>query len=342
MKKKIDSIALIDVIVIMLLLGVSGVSTIFIMVEEVNSYGTQAFENVTKIELIAEMLNLWFFNIILVTFKSFWIVALYIGIRIAYRKYRKGKIEKIDLKNDNYYREILPKYSPAVLSYIDNFKIDRETIIATILGLELKGKIKIENNIIEICEDTENDLEENEKYVLSKIRENNLKNINIDQFIKFVKKDACELGLIKNKMQNPGVPKDMPKSKAIRIMISLVVFLILGIICIFPSLFGKIGETVTAFAFLGGLLFIFVIIPILCIYGFARLVFESKDPYIRTEEGSILNVKLEGLKKYLKDYSKIDEKDKEQLSIWEDFLIYSVIFEINTKIVDEMYNKIFK
>jgi hypothetical protein len=64
------------------------------------------------------------------------------------------------------------------------------------------------------------------------------------------------------------------------------------------------------------------------------------DPYVRNDEGNIINCKLEGLRKYLVDFSKIEEKTKEQLTLWEEYLIYSVILGINTKVVDEVYDKI--
>ena len=64
------------------------------------------------------------------------------------------------------------------------------------------------------------------------------------------------------------------------------------------------------------------------------------DPYIRNDEGKMINLKLEGLRKYLVDFSKIEEKTKEQLILWEEYLVYSVILGINTKVIEEVYNKI--
>ena len=42
-------------------------------------------------------------------------------IKWGLMNWNKHKLEKIDFKNDSYYREIIKKYSPGVLSYIDNF-----------------------------------------------------------------------------------------------------------------------------------------------------------------------------------------------------------------------------
>ena len=55
----------------------------------------------------------------------------------------------------------------------------------------------------------------------------------------------------------------------------------------------------------------------------------------RTKKGRELNQKLEGLKNYLKDYSLMDEREAKEIELWEDYLIYSVMFGQNKKIIEE-------
>lgn len=61
----------------------------------------------------------------------------------------------------------------------------------------------------------------------------------------------------------------------------------------------------------------------------------SNMPYIRTKEGEKLNKKIEGLKNYTRDYSLLGEREAEEIELWEDYLVYSVIWGQNTKIVEE-------
>ncbi len=61
----------------------------------------------------------------------------------------------------------------------------------------------------------------------------------------------------------------------------------------------------------------------------------ANDPYIRTKKGKEINKYLEGLKNYLKDFGNFEEKSHQELILWEDYLIYSVIFNLNTKIIKE-------
>ena len=64
------------------------------------------------------------------------------------------------------------------------------------------------------------------------------------------------------------------------------------------------------------------------------------ENYVRTEKGSEINYKLEGLKNYIKDFSILDEKDKDYLSLWGEYLIYSTIFNLNNNVLNEMLNLI--
>ena len=57
--------------------------------------------------------------------------------------------------------------------------------------------------------------------------------------------------------------------------------------------------------------------------------------YKRTQKGKELNRKLEGLKHYLKDYSLLSEREAKEIELWEDYLIYSVMFGQNKKVIEE-------
>ena len=56
--------------------------------------------------------------------------------------------------------------------------------------------------------------------------------------------------------------------------------------------------------------------------------------YMRTEKGKEVNRQIDGLKLFMEKFSNIDNKDAKHLFLWEDYLIYSVIFDINKKIQD--------
>ena len=76
------------------------------------------------------------------------------------------------------------------------------------------------------------------------------------------------------------------------------------------------------------------------VYRITYAVVNSNEPYVRTKIGEQTNEKLEGLKKYLEDFSSLENKSEEELIIWEDYLIYSVIFNQNEKIIKEYEEKL--
>lgn len=80
----------------------------------------------------------------------------------------------------------------------------------------------------------------------------------------------------------------------------------------------------------------------IAIYLYTYIRKSKKNSYIRTNKGKEINERLEGLKNYLKDFSTMNERDEKSLTLWEDYLIYSVIFKQNTKIVKNIYDKYMK
>ena len=74
-----------------------------------------------------------------------------IGMIIGTKKAKKETINDINFsKKELYYRDVVRQYSPATLSYIDNFELNYKDIIASLLNLQLKNYINIADNKIEI------------------------------------------------------------------------------------------------------------------------------------------------------------------------------------------------
>ena len=251
------------------------------------------------------------------------IIAMYVGIKIAYKRYLKSKLEKIDFKNDNYYRDIIQKYSIGVISYIDSFKVEKKDIVAALLGLELKGKIKIKKTI-RIIDTDEEELTESEKYIFNCLKEGRINKVNTIEYETILIQECERMNLLKTgKFSVEGFFNKRGMT-----------LLIICLLCILLAVFGK-GK-------FDGLIIIMMIfiIPALFFGTIIYMALNISNPYIRSKDGKILNEKLEGLRKYLKDYSSMEEKEKEELILWEDYLIYSVIFNINNKVLEEINEKL--
>lgn len=269
--------------------------------------------------------------------KNFYLTILYIGVRVAYKKYNKEKLDKIDLKNNSYYRDIISKYSPAVLSYIDDFKLEEKDIVATLMSLELKQKLTIKDGI-KIINDNEENLDKNEKYIFKKLKSNILKNINMLEFEEKVKKDCLDYNLLE---ENKDIKKNIIKKL---IFYVFVYILIVVSFSNFPDFFNSIPNKTIAMLLLPVILILFFI---MIIFLFATIIYLGKyyrlnkqNPYIRNKQARNINKKLEGLRKYVKDFSQLSESQYNEIVLWEDYLIYSVILGQNSKIVKEIMKKI--
>lgn len=259
--------------------------------------------------------------------KWFWLTLIYLYIKISRKNFKGEKLEKIDFKNDSYYRDIITQYSPGVLSYIDDFTIGEKDIVATIMSLELKNKIKIGDEI-EVIDATDENLDENEKYILNKITDRNIKDIDIEVFEKNVISDCLNDGLLEE-------IKDIEEIVIKRILKCVFIYIWLSMLDSLPY-----GESIPLWL-APVIIFAKFIFPIIAIIYIISVRTNIKlNPYIRNKKSKDINLKLEGLKKYMKDYSLLNQKSGEEINIWEDYLIYSVIFGQNTELVDEIRGKL--
>ena len=283
------------------------------------------------------MLFMFSFFVIASLLQNFYLTFIYIGVRIAYKKYSKEKLDKIDFKNNSYYRDIISKYSPAVLSYIDDFKLEEKDIVATLMSLELKQKLTIKDGI-KIINDSEENLDENEKYIFKKLKSNTLKNINMLEFEEKVKKDCLDYNLLE---ENKDIKKKIIKKVIFTVCIYILI--VVGFFN-FPTFYNNIPNKNIAILLLPVmfiLFFIMIILPfstIVYIKSYYRM--NKQNPYIRNKQARNINEKLEGLRNYMKDFSQLSESQYNEIVLWEDYLIYSVILGQNSKIVKEIMEKI--
>ena len=110
--------------------------------------------------------------------------------------------------------------------------------------------------------------------------------------------------------------------------ISTIIFMILsGILSLVNNVF------LTIMLILGAIIFCN---PIFYIILYIIKYYSYKPKIRRTNKGEEINIKLEGLKNYIQEYSKLEEKNTKDMLLWEEYLIYSVIFNINDNVIKEM------
>lgn len=336
-KKIMKIIDIIYWLIIIITTIIQSTNTIHIDGTELDELRSSNFLQLMQFGLV--ILFVIIFQLVTALIKNFIITVIYFGIKIAYKKYIKEKQDKKDYKNESYYREIIPELSPAVLGYIYNFQLNEKDIVGTLLGLQLKKKIDIKNKI-EIKDSSEENLTENEKYIFQNLKNGTLKNINMTLWEQKVILDCKQKGLLEEKQ---NIKREIIKKITISIIMYIVIFILFNKS---PYIFNKYVANNDSFIILFFIIMLILFFTMI-IYPYKTAVYiktyyfmNKLNPYIRNKKAKEINEKLEGLKNYIKDYSMINERKKEEIDIWEDYLIYSVIFDENTQIVKDVINMI--
>lgn len=270
------------------------------------------------------------------------ILRLFFTIKIAANNARKENMSKIDFsKEKDYFRDILKNYSAAELSYIDDFKVNhRREIISTVLELQLKKKIKINNDSIELINSSEDGLRKTEKYVLNSFKDGKFYISNSGYIESYAQDEAIADGLVELNSEIEK-KKRIKRKKIIFIIITIIYFFIFVFFSSNCERINELGGIANTIATIIGLLVIIAGMDLvigLPLY-FIVYILMQENSYHRTEKGEEINTKLEGLKKYIEDYSKLNEADREAIIIWDEFLIYSIIFGINKSGIENQIMK---
>ena len=83
----------------------------------------------------------------------------------------------------------------------------------------------------------------------------------------------------------------------------------------------------------------FVIFILIALYSVVDQIIYIRKNYRRTIKGKILLNKAYALKNYLKEYSLMKNRTENELVLWEYYLVYAVILDVNVKIKDKIIEK---
>lgn len=312
--------------------------------ENIKQMTDNEFESYFKQKMYINILIILGISLGITLFKNIFLIILFIVIKLVNKKIRKEKLNKDDFKRSkDYYRDILYGYGACELSWIDDFKLEiPKDIIAELLQLENKKFIKINENNIELLENFDtNTLNETQKYLLSCIEDGKVKNVSQIKLQETVRKDALQHKIVEQREESKKKKKKrMIKAILIAVIVNIVMKVAFNIIS--EMNFENNMIPIISFIIYAIVFIIFSFYPIILIISYIIYNIKSTlDPYFRTKEGEELNRSIEGLKNYLKDYTLLDEQEKDGIVVWEEYLVYSVLFNQNKKMI-EKYKSIVK
>lgn len=72
----------------------------------------------------------------------------------------------------------------------------------------------------------------------------------------------------------------------------------------------------------------------------SKIISKEKNKYVMTQKGYEMYIKLNGLKRFISDFSSLDKRQVEEISLWDEYLIYCIILNKNNKLIKTAKEKI--
>ena len=270
-------------------------------------------------------------NMILIISSSIWGV---IAIGLAVSVYLREKKMKKTAFNMEYFRDFPGSYGPEVLEYLLDKNVTEKSLSATILNLIHKKVLKVEVIDRKLKDDYKLILQEYDEASLSETEKIAL-NLIINEIgnskevvLSTIRKHCSTLSNANNVMDlyNDFIRKSKSLGKNEKffaktpgIVAFSVIFSLLGLILTFISFNLDLS-------WLG--IIIIIIIIVLIIFVITRKFY--------TKKGADHYAKWMAHKKFLEDFSRFNEKELPEVTLWDKYLVYAVVLDCADKLSKEM------
>ena len=270
-------------------------------------------------------------NMILIISSSVWAL---IAISLAVGVYLREKNMKKTAFNMEYFRDFPASYGPEVLEYLLDKNVTEKSLSATILNLIYKKVLKVEvidrklkdDYKLVLQEYDETSLTETEKIALNLII-NEIGNSK-EVVLSTIRKHCSTLSNANNVMNlyNDFIRKSKSLGK------SELFFATTPGLVAFSVIFSLLGLVLTFISFALDLSWLGIIIIILMI---ALIIFVITRKFY-TKKGAEHYAKWMAHKKFLEDFSRFNEKELPEVTLWDKYLVYATILDCADKLSKEM------
>lgn len=306
-------------------------------------------------------------NILTVVVFSFGLLFMFFGLMGEIIGASKGKLQLIKtekyIKKTNpymYYRELPNNFGIGVTSLLIDSKLENyKDIVAVILDLCARGYLTLikENDkyVITILKNIDDNLLENEKYILSLIMSGNLKNIDYQEWFNYCLSDGSRLGLFYHKdmkfnTKTPLSEETIKKNRLLHFRISIILSLCISLLILFSS--GAFLVAIEYFILIFIIIYIMLSVPfyliniIIGLSNFTRQM--SDDNYknviennlIRTKKGVEELHKLYAFRSFINDFGTFAQKSPSEIILWDRYLSYAQVFGLTKNIMKSGYKEL--
>lgn len=269
----------------------------------------------------------------------------------------------------DYYRETLTGIPPTTISLLMDLQIEvKKDVAASLLKYTQAGAVSMEDGTVHVLNQELPGLLPSDRTLLALIADGQAQPTNLGPWRRQAVTEAVESGALnyRGAQQNiQNVSSSCLTGCLGGCLLPVVVFLVMGIAAVWvnnsvwmermehfltaaPQSYGVeqmkyilsspdmvILTALTAFFVLSFLAMF--LLPLVAVLRMALSLSSTMVWVKRTEAGELLTAQISGLKNFIRDFSNLAEAEKEQLILWDDFLIYAVVLEENERIVEDIF-----
>lgn len=298
------------------------------------------FDNWTMFEILIIGLAMSFFTLSLLMFPVL-LVSIVLGVQKGRARRVRDDSTFVPVQNLDYYRDNLSELNPSLVSLLIDLDIyGKKDMVATLLRMQNKKVISFQENGKIIVTGENQQLDNSERELLSIIKKGKLnsnKSFLVWKQNRFY--DAERLGYIKKKpVKNLEVNS---KYLILGFLSFIAAFFVWGAL-LASNLIGNM-ESVIDVLEIHAILLILDVFLFLPFYFLGKTVGYSKRGDViweRTTLGNETAEKIAGLVQFIHEFSLLSEAKKEQVELWDDYLVYAIVLEENEKIVKDISKSI--
>lgn len=261
-----------------------------------------------------------------------------------------------------YYRELPNNYGIGVTSLLFDSTIENyKDIVAVILDLCAKKYLSLakqeDKYIIKVLKGIDDNLLDNEKYIISLLLNNDIKNIDYDKWYNYCMQDGINLGLYYNSDNKVDSQKNTSKHSLNKLHKLHILLSIIVTSFILYNWYTKEEELILIMYIVSGLIlylgsYIILTVPInaliLAINAKERFKQSLDMSYIqklnnqltRTQKGIEELQKLLSFKAFIKDFGHFIDKKPEEVVLWDRYLSYAQVFGLTKEIMTSGYKEL--
>ena len=324
-----------DVLVLSLVFILSYLGVVLFM------FGIGATDDWNLSEGFLLSLFLTFFTLTILIFPIM-IIACILGFQRGKSRRVRDNSTFVKVEDLDYYRDNLSELNPALVStLIDLDFYGKKDVVATLLRLYNKKVISFnKNGSITVLSNSISKLGNDEQELLNLIHTNQLNNKTY--LLRWKQNrllEAEHAGYIQKKSLS-NTEKHALKSLYSALLFTLI-FMVLWGVYLSLDLFEEFSSvpsviiTFISFLFADTMLFI----PWYRAMMYTAYANRNCFMWIRTPLGNEVAEKIAGLNRFINEFSLLSDAKKDEVTLWDDYLVYSIVLEENDKIVDEICKK---